>query len=140
MNFYTFLNGKYFKAKIQSRKVQTDSWTGQPMLVPQSYSRLCIQPTMLIKRKLIMYPCYRSQPTCTCSPYFYLAINVEPIIDIDKVVEVPTYPTIGEIVQARHSENTILTLKVTNVHVNDNTVEGHILREVHSSLWKLQTR
>ena len=46
----------------------------------------------------------------------------------------PIYPSIGEIVHARHSENSIITLKVTNIHINENTVEGH------PSLWKLQTR
>ena len=58
-----------------------------------------------------MYPCYRSQPTSTCNPYFYLPINVEPIIDTDKVVEVPLYPSIGEFVHARHSKSAVLTLK-----------------------------
>ena len=118
--------------------IQTDSWTRQPMLVHQSYNRLCIEPKFLIKRKLIMYSCYHSQHTC--SPSFYLAINVEPIVDIDKVVVVPIYPSIGEIVHARHSENSIITLKVTNIHINENTVEGHILKEACPSLWKLQTR
>ena len=45
-NFYTFLIGKHFKPKIQNRKLLTDSWTGQSMLIPQSYSRLCIQPKL----------------------------------------------------------------------------------------------
>ena len=106
-------------SKIQNSMIQTDSWTRQPMLVHQSYNRLCIEPKFLIKRKLIMYPCYHSQPTC--SPSFYLAINV---------VVVPIYPSIGEIVHARHSENSIITLKVTNIHINENTVEGHILKEI----------
>ena len=116
-------------SKIQNSMIQTDSWTRHPMLVHQSYNRLCIEPKFLIKRKLIMYSCYHSQHTC--SPSFYLAINV---------VVVPIYPSIGEIVHARHSENSIITLKVTNIHINENTVEGHILKEARPSVWKLQTR
>ena len=84
----------------------------QSLLVPQSYSQLCIQPAFLIKRKLILYSNHHTHPV----PQFYLAINVEPIVDVDQVVEVPIYPYVGEIVCARGSSGQIFTLKVSKIN------------------------
>ena len=133
-NFFTFINGNYFKAKTRRGELQRDIWTKQPLLIPQSYSQLCIQPAFLIKRKLILYSNHHSHSL----PHFYLAINVEPIVDVDQVVQVPIYPCVDEIVRARGSSGQIFTLKVSKI--NETLIEGCVLWQVESFIWKIQRK
>ena len=65
------------------------------MLIPHAYTHLCLQPTSLIKRKLMLHDC----SPCQSTPSIYLAVNID-IFDESKSYDVPTYPKIGEIVQS----------------------------------------
>ena len=129
--YYTFIDGNYYKAKLSNGNVQIDSWTGQAKLVQHTYHRLCLQPTILIRRKLMLH----SYLPCQSTPSFYLAINND-VFDDGKSFYVPIYPKIGEIVEC----NSKVIMKVKEINCSDtmSVVVGNRLKKINARLrlWK----
>ena len=72
-----------YKAKSRRGEIVRDLWTGQPMMVPQDYQRLRIQPMKQIVWKLMLYP----EP-CSTNPWYYLVIiDPNPSIDLESRTE-----------------------------------------------------
>ena len=135
--YYTFINGDYYKAKTRNGDVQIDDWTGQPMLIPYTYTHLCLQPTSLIKRKLMLHDC----SPCQSTPSVYLAVNID-IFDESKSLDVPTYPKVGEIVRSNCGSSKVVIIKVQEVHCEDSSfVVGNPLKKINATLrlWREQT-
>ena len=135
--YYTFINGDYYKAKIRNGDVQIDDWTGQPMLIPYTYTRLCLQPTSLIKRKLMLH----DRSPCQFTSSVYLAVNID-VFDESKLFDVPTYPKVGEIVQSNCGSSKVIIIKVQEVHCEDSSfVAGNPLKKINATLrlWREQT-
>lgn len=80
--YYSFVDGNYYKAKSRQGEIVTDPWTGQPMMVPQNYQCLCVQPMEQIDRKLMLYP-----KPCPNNPQYYLVIDPNPSIDLDSWID-----------------------------------------------------
>ena len=61
--YYLFVDGNYCKAKSRRGEIVHDPWTGQPMMVPQDYQCLHVQPLQQLDRKFMLYPePYSSHP------------------------------------------------------------------------------
>ena len=75
--YYIFVDGHYFvaKTKTRGREIDLDSWTRKEKMIPKYFSRLCIQPTLLIDRKVRLYP----SPNNHNNPNYYLVIDHEDV-------------------------------------------------------------
>lgn len=130
---FVFTNGLYYKAVSNRGQISIDDWTGQPKLVSHHYVKNCIQPTTLIKGKVMLYP------VPIDNPQFYLAIFTEPIINEDKVVSVPYFPKKDDIIRVSDKGHSSI-IKVLKVKSKCNTVVGNVLEQFKSCLWKVQSK
>ena len=75
--YYIFVDGHYFvaKTKTRGREIDLDSWTRKEKMIPKYFSRLCVQPTLLIDRKVMLYP----SPNNHNNPNYYLVIDHEDV-------------------------------------------------------------
>ena len=126
--YYCFVDGEYYVTKTVGGRVDYDNWTGQPMLIPRQFRRLCVQPLRYVDRKAMLYPVGERQPQ-------YLVIDPEGPIDLEDVT-IPYLPSEQEVVLINNG---------TLVHVSAvtaNKVTGYPLRKIagRNPRWTYQSR
>lgn len=126
--YYCFVDGEYYVAKTVGGRVDCDSWTGQPKLIPRQFRRLCVQPLKYVDRKVMLYPVGDRQ-------LHYLVIDPEGPVDLEDVT-IPYLPNEQEVVLMNNG---------TLVHVSavtGNRVTGYPLRKIagRNPRWAYQSR
>ena len=82
--YHFFVEGKYFILKSRASEVETDDWTGQPVMIRRNFRRLCVQPLSNILRKVMSYKFEGNN---------HLIIDQEcPVIPAD--IQVPVFPKV----------------------------------------------
>lgn len=93
--YHCFFKGKFYAAKTVRGHVEIDPWTSQPLMIQKDYRRLCVYPLRLIDRKVMLYP-------TDISTTSFLVIDPDHPIEV-KDINVPYYPSIGDVVQVKNS-------------------------------------
>ena len=124
--YHFFVEGKYFISKSRASEVETDDWTGQPVMIRRDFRRLCVQPLSNILRKVMIYKFEGNN---------HLIIDPEcPVIPAD--IQVPVFPKVTEIIQTLDDK----LVQVTSINTESKTVHGFLLRKVggRNPRWSIQ--
>lgn len=121
--YLVLLDGSYYAAKVVRGQVVVDSWTKLPFVVPNVYRCLCLQPTTLVSRKVMLYP----DPGNRLSPSSFLVIDPD-CVDFSPTA-VPFYPQPGEVVEVSIEGKTLIVL-IDNIDRKGGTAEGKLLKKI----------
>ena len=95
--YFTFVNGIYYVAKQSNQRVDFDEWTKQPKLVFKHFQKLCLQPTSLLNRKIILYKNQLGNAS------YFLSVDIDQPITID-IPKIPHFPVDREVVETTTSK------------------------------------
>ncbi|XP_048576071.1 uncharacterized protein LOC125557470 [Nematostella vectensis] len=113
--YFYFVNGDYIVPLVEDNSQVLHEWCQSPKVIPRAYRRDSVQPSNLIKRKVILYP----EPSNIANPAYWLIID-NKTIKVLKDVSVPVYPREGEIVQTLGADNQMWYGQVEVVLPNEN--------------------
>ena len=125
-SYHLFFKGKFYAAKIVCGVMETDPWTGQSLIIPKDYRKLCVYPLRLLDRKVMLYPA-DTKPSLP-----FLVIDPNCPISVKDIV--PYYPTINEVVRVKISTRSspILVL-VKEINHEESFLRGHELRQIRGT-------
>ena len=131
--YHYFIKGTYFSAKSAHRVIETDQWTGQPIMIPRDYRRLCVYPLKQLDRKVIIYPL--QSPS---NSYLVIAPD-QPIIC--ESIHIPYYTNSGDVIQVETTCRSCTYMLVVSVEDNSHTVKGYVLKKVRGPVkrWSLSS-
>lgn len=124
---HCFIDGEYYVIKAVGGRVDYDSWTGQPKLVPRQFRSLCVQPLKYVDRKVMLYPVGDRQ--------LQYLIDPEGPVDLEDIA-IPYLPKEQEVVLMNNG---------ALVHVSavaSKEVTGYPLRKItgRNPCWTYQSR
>ena len=115
---HVFVHGHYYITAFANRQPAIDDWTKTPKLLLHQYNHDTVQHVRTVKRKMILYP----EPLRPNEPTYHLPIDFDTPNIIQRV-QVPMWPTPGDIVSIQGRAEAVWYGRVTHVYTERRKVK-----------------